>query len=310
MRKLLVALLVVGMAPWGCQKEAEPDEAKAETANKSEKEKRADGEESAEKDTITDKMAEEHEGDEPKPSGAAKMEPSQPVTGQQVDYATLDGTKVSGYMAKPTKAEGKLPGLIVIQEWWGLNDNIRKMTDRLAGEGYVALAVDLYEGEVAEKPEKARELMQKAMGNKERLGKNLQQAYDFVADESGAEPVGVIGWCFGGGWSLQTALMMPDKIDATVIYYGQLVTDEEKLKAINSPIIGFFGSEDSAIPPKQVETFEETLKGLDKTVETHVYQGANHAFANPSGERYDAEAATDAWKKTVTFLNKHLKSTE
>ena len=301
MRRLLALALVFGLVSVGCDKKSKKADKKGEKmAKKSEKEK------TNKEETITDKMAEEHEGDEPVPTGAIEGEPSQPVTGKEVEYAKLDGTAVAGYLSKPKKAEGKLPGVIVIQEWWGLNDNIRKMTDLLAGEGYAALAVDLYEGDVAETPKKAKSLMQNAMGSKERLSKNLQQAYDYLANEVGAPKIGVIGWCFGGGWSLQTALMLPKKIDATVIYYGKLVTDKDSLKPLSMPVIGFFGSEDSAIPPKEVKAFEQAMRDLDKDVTVEIYEGANHAFANPSGERYDAKAAADAWQKTIAFLDEHL----
>lgn len=300
MRIWLSLLLIMGTTWIGCDKnQKKPDREEEEAAERTSDE-RTDGD-------LSEKMAEEHDGDEPVPSGAAQRKPRQPVRTEEVEYASIDETTITGYYAEPEDAEQPLPGLIVIQEWWGLNDNIRKMTERLAGEGYAALAVDLYEGEVAETPEQARSLMQEANGQEERLRENLSQAYAHLDEEVGAEKIGVIGWCFGGGWSLKTALMMPKKIAATVIYYGQLVTDRDELSKLEMPIIGFFGSEDNAIPPKDAREFESTLEDLDKEVSVHVYEGANHAFANPSGERYDPEAATDAWDKTVEFLDNHLK---
>ncbi len=302
-RLFAAALLVAGCLVSGCKSggEQKPDE----------QEEMADEEETdAGDESMADKMADEHEGDEPIPSGAIEGEPRQPVTTEQVDYAELDGEAVSGYLAKPKATDGTAPGIIVIQEWWGLNDNIRKMTELLAGEGYSALAVDLYEGKVAESPDKARSLMQEAMGDKKRLRNNLRQAYQYLDQEVGAENIGVIGWCFGGGWSLQTALMLPDKIDATVIYYGELTADKEKLKKLDMPILGLFGSEDTAVPPEVVNEFEAALQDLDKEANIHIYEGANHAFANPSGERYDPKLAQDAWEKTVKFLAEHLKESD
>jgi carboxymethylenebutenolidase len=196
--------------------------------------------------------------------------------------------------------------VIVIQEGWGLNDNIRAMARRLAAEGYVALAVDLYEGQVAEESARARELMSAAMERAESLEDNLRQAHRYLG-EQGAESIGVIGWCFGGGWSLRTALLLPDEIDATVIYYGRLVTDSEQLAALESPILGLFGSEDQGIPLESVREFESVLESLGKDAAIHVYEGANHAFANPSGTRYNADAAEDAWKKTLEFFTANLK---
>jgi len=306
MRKLIVAMLVLGCVSASCKSEPQekPDDQPEQTAEEREGEQQPDG---GGDDTITDEMADEHEGEEPTATEAAEMEPSQPVTTRQVDYATLDGDAVTGYYAEPEKFEGELPGLMVIQEWWGLNDNIRKMTERLAGEGYRALAVDLYEGQVAREADRAQELMQQAMQDKQRLQQNIRQAHQYLDQKVGAPDIGVVGWCFGGGWSLQTALMLPDKIDATVIYYGQLVTDREQLEKLDMPVLGLFGADDEAIPPEQVEQFESTLEELDKEARIHIYEEAGHAFANPSGERYNADAATDAWKKTVEFLNEHLK---
>ena len=253
-----------------------------------------------------DRMSKEHANDTPT-SNVASNSPRLPVESKEVTYATVDGTEITGYLSKAASPDTELPGIIVIHEWWGLNDNIRKMTDRLAGEGYVALAVDLYRGQVAESPEKAREYMKAAMGRSEQGISNIEQAYAFLDKEAEDDDIGVIGWCFGGGWSLQTALTMPEKIDATVIYYGRLETDKETLEVLDMPILGVFGAEDQGIPVAQVEKFEKALNDLNKEVKIEIYEGAGHAFANPSGSRYKKDAATDAWKKTVAFFNDTLK---
>ncbi len=253
-----------------------------------------------------DQMAHQHAGDAPVASPAAAAEPASPVESSRVTYATIDGKAVEGYLAKPKQAAAGAPGIIVIHEWWGLNENIESMARRLAGEGYTALAVDLYEGQKAANPEDARKLTAAAGERRERLEDNLRQAYTYL-EKGGARKVGVIGWCFGGGWSLGTALLLPDKIDAAVVYYGRLVTDSEKLEPLTMPVLGLFGSEDQGIPVASVREFESAMKALGKNVEIHVYEGANHAFANPSGTRYKADAADDAWKKTVAFFAKHLK---
>jgi dienelactone hydrolase len=252
-----------------------------------------------------ERMASEHTGDRPLPSGAVQA-PAAPVTTERVDYATLDGRQVSGYLARPADAPASAPGLIVIHEWWGLNDNIRAMAERLAGEGYVALAVDLYEGETAEDPERARELATATRERVARLRDNLRQARAYLAESAGASKVGAIGWCFGGGWSLDTALQLGEGIDAAVIYYGRLVTDEAALAALRAPVLGIFGSEDRGIPVESVRAFETALERLGKAAEVHVYEGADHAFANPSGTRYDARAAGDAWARTMAFLRTQL----
>ncbi len=257
---------------------------------------------SEEKD-FADRMSEEHEGDAPVENAAADLNQENESSGEEVVYATVEGNEITGYLAKTEGGEAG-PGIIVIHEWWGLNDNIRMMTDKLAGEGYTALAVDLYNGNVAESPDSAKAFMSSV--NEDEANENLSQAYNYLTEQN-AENIGVIGWCFGGGWSLKTALAQPEKIDATVIYYGQLVTDAEQLKELQMPVLGIFGAEDEGIPPEQVNEFESALNKAGVTNSIHIYEGADHAFANPSGTRYEKEAAEDAWQKTITFFKEHLK---
>ncbi len=258
----------------------------------------------SEKDYI-DRMSDEHEDDQPVQNEASDLTQSGEVAGQEVTYATVNGNDITGYLAKPSDSESDGPGLIVIHEWWGLNDNIRMMTDKLAGEGYTALAVDLYNGKVAESSDSAGAYARSVQ--EEQAIDNLTQAYQYLTNEQGAQNVGTIGWCFGGGWSLQTALAHPEKIDATVIYYGRLVTDAEQLKQLQMPILGIFGAEDDGIPPETVREFESALNDVGVTNSIHIYEGADHAFANPSGTRYNKKAAEDAWQKTTKFLQENLK---
>ncbi len=251
-------------------------------------------------------MAHQHAGDAPVATEAAMAEPAAEVETQTVAYATVNGQQVQGYLARPMNAEGPLPGVIVIHEWWGLNDNIRSMAEQLAGQGYRALAVDLYGGASASTPDEAQTLMRAALEKSGELTENLKQAYAYLSD--GGQKVGTIGWCFGGGWSLQTALVLPEDIDATVIYYGRVVTEKAELEKLRMPILGIFGAEDDGIPVDSVRAFESALKELGKNASIHVYEGANHAFANPSGQNYKAEPANDAWQKTLAFFGEHLKS--
>ncbi|HKJ32215.1 MAG TPA: dienelactone hydrolase family protein [Balneolales bacterium] len=260
------------------------------------------------KNSYTEKVAQEHKNDTPSPNAASLMEASQPVNTEDVVYATVNGKKIKGYYAAPESSDDSLPGMIVIHEWWGLNDNIRAMTRRIAGEGYKALAVDLYNGQTADKPDGAMKLMQKAMDKQQAGIENLKQAFRYLKNDKHAGKTGVIGWCFGGGWSLQTALALPDSIDATAIYYGHLVTDTNKLETLQMPVIGFFGGLDKSISQETINKFKSTLDSLGKQVQIKVYPDANHAFANPSGTRYNAKAASDAWKRTMTFFDKYLKS--
>ena len=261
-------------------------------------------------DDYGEAMSREHADDSPTPTALSTPTSTEDVITEEVAYATVDGSSVTGYLARPDTAgmsAEALPGIIVIHEWWGLNDNIRTMAEKLAAEGYVALAVDLYGGEAAETPEQARSLMSASMEREAALTSNVEQAYEYLAAQPGTEEIGVIGWCFGGGWSLRTALALPESIDATVIYYGQLVTDPDRLATLDMPILGIFGGEDQGIPVEQVRTFEQRLDSLGANATIEVYEGAGHAFANPSGERYVPDAAEDAWQKTLAFFDRYLK---
>ncbi|MCB1008354.1 MAG: dienelactone hydrolase family protein, partial [Acidobacteria bacterium] len=200
-----------------------------------------------------------------------------------------------------------LPGLIVIQEWWGLNDNVRAMARRFAGEGYVVLAVDLYEGKTAATPDEASAIMQASMKDPARLTDNLRQAYAFLKDRADAERVGVVGWCFGGGWALDTALDLGKKLDAAVMYYGRVRTDPKELAPLAAPLLGHFGALDQGIPVDGVHAFEKALHDAHKDATIYIYENADHAFANPTGSRYQEAAATLSWQRTTEFFARHLK---
>ena len=245
------------------------------------------------------KMAKEHQHDTAAASPATVPEPAQAVNAHEVVYATLDGVAVKGYLARPAAAETEkpLPALIVIQEWWGLNDNIRAMARRLAGEGYLVLAVDLYEGKVATTPDEAMAAMQSAMAKPARLTENLRQAQGYLTTQGKATKIGVVGWCFGGGWSLETALAVPDGIDAAAKSYGRPQTDPKVLAALKAPLLGLFGGQDQGIPVDGVRQMEHELVRLGKNVTIVVYPDAGHAFANPTGTGYLAGPATDAWAR-------------
>jgi carboxymethylenebutenolidase len=303
-KSALVWLAVLVLPPLAACTPAAEEEPVVEEAG-------ADGEDTAAVEDYADRMAREHAGEEPVPAFAGDDAVYQDVEvrTEEVAYATLGGTEVEGYLAMPEGAEERpeaaLPGLIVIHEWWGLNDNVETMARLFAHHGYVALAVDLYNGQAADSPERARELMGSL--DEAQAEDNLRQAYRYLVEEHNVSRVGVIGWCFGGGWSLRTALLLPGEVDAAVIYYGRLVDDRERLATLDMPILGIFGAEDQGIPVADVRAFESTLQELGKDVEIQVYEGAGHAFANPSGERYQPEAARDAWQRTLAFLDRHVK---
>jgi len=251
-------------------------------------------------------MAAMHADDAPIASPIALQKPAQPVHGAEVVYATVNGKPVRGYFSEPLHGKHPLPGIIVIHEWWGLNDNIRSMADQLAGEGYAALAVDLYGGQSAKDPNDAKKLMLGVFKDSDAARDNLKQAYAYLQDHEHAPRIGVIGWCFGGGWSLQTALMFPDTLAAAVMYYGQPVDDVAALSKLRMPLMGFFGEQDKGITVQDVRAFQEALKAAKVHAEIHEYPNAGHAFANPSGQNYRPAAAADAWKRTLAFFARYL----
>ncbi len=253
-------------------------------------------------------MTREHADDSSEASAAVEAEPRRPVVSERLPYAEVDNELVYGHFSFPADMIEPLPAIIVIHEWWGLNDNVRAMANRLAGEGYIVLAVDLYGGKIAESTGEARQLMLQVVENPEPAEQNLRRAYEFLDTTARAPAIASLGWCFGGGWSLNTAILLPEAIDATVIYYGQLTDDVERLAPVQASILGLFGEADTGIPVASVRAFEAALEGLGKDHEIHVYPGADHAFANPTGNNYDAEAAEDAWQKTLAFLAEKLAS--
>lgn len=259
-------------------------------------------------DSHLDATAREHASHTPGPNSSFE-EPQQPVLADKMSYRNGNGGLVHGYLARPTNIRDypRLPAVIMVHEWWGLNDNIRMMARRLAGEGYQVLAVDLFDGQLATTSARARSLVEAASKNPDAVISNLQGAATFLR-ERGAPRVAVLGWCFGGGWSLQAALQIPEQVDAAVVFYGRPETDRAALARLDAPLLGIFGAEDGSIPVPQVREMEATLRQLGKDVDIRVYEGANHAFANPSGPAYNPQSAADAWGRTTVFLAIHLKA--
>ena len=212
----------------------------------------------------------------------------------------------SGFLAEPEGA-GPFPALVVIQEWWGVNDQIKDVTRQIAGQGYVALAVDLYRGKVTQDPGEASNLSRTLP--QDRALRDMQGAISFLKSRPNVrgDRVCSIGWCMGGSYSLLLALNSPE-LAACVVYYGTVVTESEQLKRISCPVLGIFGEEDSVVPVANVKAFEKAMKELNKDIAVHIYPGAAHAFANPTRtDVYLREAAEDAWAKTLAFWQRYLR---
>lgn len=248
-------------------------------------------------------------GEPPPEQPAAEVESTKPVLEQTLAYGEGSSDNLVGYLAMPADAAEPLPGIIVIHEWWGLNDDVKAATRRLASEGYVALAVDLYGGASAQTPERAQTLMAELFADPDAARNNLRQAYDYLEKYAFAPRIGSIGWALGGGWALQTALLYPDALDAMVMYYGQVSMSREDLAKLNVPILGFFAGEDSSVTVGQVQDFRDLLMELGKNAEVLIVPGVRQAFATPSSGNYDERAANAAWAQTLAFLQRNLKIT-
>jgi len=234
------------------------------------------------------------------------------VQNQTVSYFD----NASGYLVSPVMDESSnqttqlFPAVVMIHEWWGLNDNIKNMAEELAEQGYIVLAADMYNGQVATTPDQAMQLSGAVRENPSEAISNLQAAVRYLGslENVNASRIGSLGWCFGGGQSLQLALNTEAEhpLAATVIYYGNLVTDAEELAQIQWPVLGIFGDQDESIPVADVNTFEQALNSTGVPNEIYVYQGVGHAFANPSGDNYAPVETSDAWQKTLEFLKRNL----
>ena len=246
-----------------------------------------------------------HAAEVPSASPAARIAPRMPVVTDTVTYGTVNGRAIKGFLAKPAAGAPTGRAIIVVHEWWGLNDNIQAVAKRYAGEGYTVLAVDLF-GRVATSADTAMVLYQTAMRNVAAGEQNLAAAIAYLK-KAGATSIGSVGYCFGGHWSLRTGLVGGDDVDAVVMYYGAPITAPAQLARLKAPVLGLFGGKDTGIPVDSVRAMERAIVQSGRKATINVYADANHAFANPSGQAYNAAAAEDAWAKSLAFFKTHLK---
>lgn len=245
----------------------------------------------------------------PEPSFNNNLKGSRPVImekikGKIVQYVSGKDT-VSAYLSIPP-GKAPFPALIVIHEWWGLNDWVKKNSDDFAENGYAALAIDLYHGKSANVPDEARKLSGSVQ--QEQALVDLKSAFDYLMNLADIDTnnIGVIGWCMGGGYSLRAALNIPG-LSACVINYGRLINDTDLLKKINCPVLGIFGEEDKGIPPVDVKLFEKSLNEAGIKNKIIIYPGVGHAFMNPANTTLYNEAVSEkAWTETYSFLKNNL----
>ncbi|PWJ38497.1 dienelactone hydrolase family protein [Sediminitomix flava] len=224
-------------------------------------------------------------------------------TGEMITYTVKGGGEANAYLIKSAQASDKY--LFVIHEWWGLNDHIKAEAETLAKalKDVNVIALDIYDGKVATTREDAGKYMRSV--SKERGQAIVEGAIKYAGKKA---EIATIGWCFGGGWSLQSALLAKKQTVGCVIYYGMPETDASKLKGLNSDVLGIFAAKDKWITPEVVGKFEESMKSLDKGCQIEMYEDADHAFANPSSPRYVEKDAQDANAKAVAYLKERFDS--
>ena len=225
------------------------------------------------------------------------------MSGQMIEFANNGGT-TPGYLSIPAKGNG--PGLIVIQEWWGLVDHIKEVCDRFAKEGYVALAPDLFHGHATKSPDEAGKLMMAL--NIHQAEKDLSGAVQYLVNHNAttSDKVGAIGFCMGGALSLFAA-SKNDQVGACVVFYGIHPNVTPDLPNLRAPVLGIYAEKDASTPPAVAKKLEEELKALGKSVEFHIYPGVDHGFFNDTRpDVYDRQAAEDAWRRTIEFFAKNL----
>lgn len=233
-----------------------------------------------------------------------------PVLAQMAAQTTRDqtiktaaGREVNAALAVPEPARGGAPAVILVHEWWGLNDQIKAVAVDLSRQGYLALAVDLFQGRVTTTPDEARALT---------LAVKPDEAADTLSSwaawlknhPEGNRKLAALGWCFGGGWALNAATIAP--VDATVVYYGRVNLPPEQLARLHGPVLGHFAKSDQFINQDMVAAFERTMKDLGKPYTVHWYD-AGHAFANPTGDNFRKDSAQLAWARTQDFLHQTLR---
>ena len=230
--------------------------------------------------------------------------------GEMVEFKS-NGDNARGYLAVP--AAGRGPGVIVVQEWWGLNPHMKSVADDLAAEGFVALAPDLYRGELAghDEMDKAAQLMTQLP--MDRAARDMSGAVDYLAGHEAvaSDALGAIGFCMGGGLVLALGTMRPDKIRAIVPYYGVLGFDDDNApdwSKLEAPVLGHYGERDDFFPADKARALEAGLQGMGKQAELIVYAGRGHAFASSHDAlgTYHADDAAQAWSRTVSFLHENL----
>lgn len=226
-------------------------------------------------------------------------------TGRMIEFAA-NGDHAPGYLVQPD-GDGPFPAIVVIQEWWGLDDHIKDVAERFAAEGYIALAPDLYRGEVALEPDDARRLAMELELDQALVDIQGAVNYLIALDNVAPKKAGVIGFCMGGRLTMLMSYRGTDVGAAVSFYGGGLEPSDDDLRAISVPLLGIYGEKDQGIPLDRIHAWDRKLDEFDKVHEIHIYDGAEHAFFNNERPAYHPEAAADSWERTKAWLARYLK---
>jgi len=255
---------------------------------------------------FVDTTAAENADDVSGSAAIGAVEPTVEVIAEELAYGATDDHNLNGYLVLPADAV-EVPGVIMIHEWWGLNDNVRAMARRLAGEGYAVLALDFFGGETATTAAEADSLMSEVMGDREGVLNNIRQAHGYLDRFVLAPRIATLGWGLGGAWSLEAGIDLGNGVDAVVMYYGRIVNNDNLLATLDAPVLGIFAENDQSIPVREALRFRTRLRDLGRNFEVLIYSDVAHAFANPNGIAYDHAAAEEAWAETLAFLDQRLR---
>ncbi len=245
----------------------------------------------------------------PSPAPAAPdQSPSEPreIISESLPYAEIGDGLVYGHFAIPADMIDPLPAVIIVHDWFGLNQTVRSAAERLAGDGFIVLAVDMFGGETADSAAAARELEVEVVENSRAAEDNLRQAIEFIRISSGAPSIAIVGYGFGGGWALRSALEPRSRLSAAVSFYGQVITDEDRLADAKVPFLGFFSETDRAVPVQSVRDFAASMRGLQKEADVRILDDVRRGFVDVNSENYNGARAGEAWRQMVSFLSTQM----
>lgn len=229
------------------------------------------------------------------------------VAAEFLPYSETKEGLIRGYFAYPDSMVEPMPAVLLIHDWWGLDDVVKDTAERLASEGYMVLAVDFFGNQTAATTQEAAALARALLEQTEAADQNLIAAHRFLTDVAGAPEVATMGWSMGGYWAIKSMRLVPGRISAAINFYGQIDDDPAVIATLDAPVLALFAGNDRSVTPEMARQFEDVASTAGIPVTVHIYPEASAGFANPEDSRYRAELAADAWQRTLEFLGEHLR---